>query len=116
MMDAKEMFPTGFHPFFKHKNATFIGDAEHLTRTERPPKYYLIDFGLSCQFDPSNGPPLEWPIKGGDKTVPEFKTLAQYDPFPTDVYYLGNMIREQFLQVNRQHFQPSAPVLIHSLC
>jgi hypothetical protein len=82
-------------------NTSFTGPAKYLTRTERPPKYYLIDFGISSQFDPSDGPPLERPVVGGDKTVPEFKkSISTYNPFPTDVYYLGNMIREQFLQVN----------------
>jgi hypothetical protein len=114
MMDAKEMFPEGFHPFFKDRNTSFTGPAKRLTRTARPPKYYLIDFGISCQFNPSDGPPLEWPVVGGDKTVPEFKTTAQYDPFPTDVYYLGNMIREQFLQVSRQYSESSPPILILS--
>jgi len=43
---------------------------------------------------------LEYPIMGGDKSVPEFRTGGgeACNPFPTDVYYLGNMIREHFLQ------------------
>jgi hypothetical protein len=109
------MFPEGFHPFFKDRNTSFTGSAKHLTRTERPPKYYLIDFGISSQFDPSDGPPLERPVVGGDKTVPEFKTSIDiYDPFPTDVYYLGNMIREQFLQVKGDILNsPSILISLH---
>jgi len=34
------------------------------------------------------------------KSVPEFQTSTEpRDPFPTDIYYAGNMIREHFLDV-----------------
>ncbi|TFY60098.1 hypothetical protein EVJ58_g5363 [Rhodofomes roseus] len=44
----------------------------HYTRTEKPPKYYYIDFGLSRRYNPDDGPPRALPIFGGDKSVPEF--------------------------------------------
>ncbi len=60
--------------------------------------------GLSRQYDPANGPPLEKPLRGGDKSAPEHKDLqTACDPFPTDVYYLGNLVREQFIQVCTPH-------------
>ncbi len=56
--------------------------------------------GLSRHHDPANGPPLEKPLRGGDKSAPEHKDLqTPCDPFLTDVYYLGNLVREQFIQV-----------------
>jgi hypothetical protein len=76
------------------------GFVRYTTRTERPPKYYFIDFGISRRYDPKDGPPLEDPIWGGEKSVPEF--LSSNDacnPFPTDVYYLGILIRKEFQQV-----------------
>ena len=77
------------------------GFIRYTTRTERPPKYYFIDFGISRRYDPKDGPPLEDPIWGGDKTVPEFQLSDDAcNPFPTDVYYLGNLIRTEFQEVS----------------
>ena len=100
MFDPKDMFPNGYHPQRIEKTRDFKGKARHYTRTQRPPKYYLIDFGISRKYDPADGPPLEDPIYGGDKSVPEFKGRADpCDPFPTDIYYAGNFIRRDFLDV-----------------
>ncbi|OJA14390.1 hypothetical protein AZE42_11187 [Rhizopogon vesiculosus] len=99
MMDAKDLYVEPYHPVEPHMKRDFRGYASHYTRTQRPPKYYFIDFGLSCQYDTSEENPLEYPVLGGDKTVPEFQNNIniRLNPFPTDVYYLGNVIREQFL-------------------
>ncbi|KAL4244501.1 Protein kinase-like domain superfamily protein [Abortiporus biennis] len=103
MMDPKPLYPNMFHPVRKDMDRSFKGKAKHYTRIARPTKYYLIDFGLSRQYDPSITEPLELPILGGDKTVPEF--IADYDqpynPFHTDIYYVGNMIRETYLNKTR---------------
>jgi len=102
MMDPKPTYPDSFHPRLPHLNRNFKGHAKHFTRTARPTKYYFIDFGLSQKYNPEDGPPLEEPVLGGDRTVPEFKNWTRpLDPFPTDIYYLGNMIREDFLQKTR---------------
>ncbi|KAH9834890.1 uncharacterized protein C8Q71DRAFT_797679 [Rhodofomes roseus] len=77
----------------------FSGWARHCSRTERPPRYFYIDFGLSRKCDPADGPPLELPVFGGDRTVPEFQEDGYdvpADPFRTDIYYLGNLIRTTF--------------------
>jgi hypothetical protein len=102
MMDASEMYPNSFHPVVQDRNRDYHGTAKHYPRTRRPPKYYFIDFGLSRRYDPANGPPLEAPLIGGDKSVPEFqgnKALEHSDPFPTDVYYIGNLVKRDFLDV-----------------
>jgi hypothetical protein len=100
MLDASQLYPAGFHPREMDKNPNFKGLARHHTRTQRPPIYYFVDFGISRRYNPADGPPLEGPILGGDKTVPEFqKSTEDCDPFPTDVYYLGNMIKADFLEV-----------------
>lgn len=103
MMDGA-MYPHGWHTANDElkRDWTSYSRGEVYTRTERPPKYYLIDFGISRRYDPAEGSPLEDPINGGDKTAPEFqgrKAIIPCDPFPTDVYYIGNLIRTQFLQV-----------------
>jgi hypothetical protein len=103
MMDPSSLFPESFHPVEKHMRRDFTGKAKHYTRTQRPTRYYLIDFGISRRYAAEDMPALEVPIWGGDKTVPEFqKSNNACDPFPTDVYYLGNTIRNEFLLV-RNH-------------
>ncbi|TBU31671.1 kinase-like domain-containing protein [Dichomitus squalens] len=99
MMDPRPMFPRMFHFADSSQNREMTGSAKHYTRTWRPVKYFFIDFGLSRKHDPAAGPPRYPPIWGADRTVPEFRrSLKPCDPFPTDVYYMGNVIRQSFLQ------------------
>ncbi|KAF8521585.1 kinase-like domain-containing protein [Hysterangium stoloniferum] len=100
MMDARELYPEGFHPLRPHLNPSHTQTAKHYTRTERPPKYYLTDFGLSHVYDPKDGPRMAVPIHGGDNSVPEYQGEGYFeesDPFPVDIYTLGNMIKTKFL-------------------
>ena len=108
MMDGS-MYPNGWHPRDEEMDRFDPSiPAKHYTRSERPPKYYLIDFGLSRRYDPNSGPPLEPIIHGGDKSVPEFQNSnAPCNPFPTDIYYLGNLFRQEVLQVGYIIFTPS---------
>jgi hypothetical protein len=102
MMDASDMYPDGFHPVAQDKTRDFNGTAKYHTRTQKPPKYYFVDFGISRRYDPAKDSPLEDPIIGGDKSVPEFqgdRAFERSDPFLTDVYYIGNMVRRDFLLV-----------------
>lgn len=100
MMDAKDLYAEPYHPVNPRMKRDFSGRVGHYTRTQRPPKYYYIDFGLSRQYDASEENPLEYPVFGGDKSAPEFQNNVDVplNPFPTDVYYLGNVVREQFLK------------------
>ncbi|KZT10865.1 uncharacterized protein LAESUDRAFT_721252 [Laetiporus sulphureus 93-53] len=99
MMDPHPLFPDMYHPRVIDWSRDLDHPARHYSRTARPTRYYFIDFGLSRKYRPDDGPPREPPIHGGDKSVPEFKESNEpCDPFPTDVYYIGNMIREDFLQ------------------
>ncbi|KAH9959175.1 kinase-like domain-containing protein, partial [Russula dissimulans] len=99
MLDPSHMYPESFHLAVIEKSKDFRRKAKWYSRTRRPTRYLLIDFGLSRRYDPANGPPLEKPVHGGDKTVPEHRDLnTPCNPFPTDVYYLGNMIREDYMQ------------------
>ena len=106
MMDPTNIFPNMYHPKSDRRNLNFRGKAKYYTRTARPTKYFFIDFGLSRKYEPGNSEPREDPIQGGDKTVPEFQGEGIYqpsNPFPTDIYYLGNLIREDFLHVRGQY-------------
>ncbi|KAF9480289.1 hypothetical protein BDN70DRAFT_622115 [Pholiota conissans] len=103
MMDGSEMYPKGFHPREPDYNPTFTGSAQQkYTRTQRPPKYYWIDFGLSARLDPADEHPLLPILRGNDKSVPEHQDpdyQTQFaDPYATDIYHLGNLIREYFTE------------------
>ncbi|KAJ7490146.1 hypothetical protein B0H11DRAFT_1803966 [Mycena galericulata] len=100
MMDGQNLYPNGFHPRLQFRNPNFVGKAKHFTRTQAPPKYYLIDFGISLRFPPDVTRPMALPIEGGDRSVPEFEGDGVFEPtdaFATDIYYLGNLIRNEFL-------------------
>ena len=100
VLDPSELYPDSFHPMKPMFKRDYSGFARHFTRTQRPPKYYFIDFGLSRKYDPSETDPKEIPIRGGDKEVPEFQNSSEpCNPFPTDIFYIGNMIKKDFIQV-----------------
>ena len=100
MLDPSGMYPESFHPIAINRSKDFRKTAKAYSRTRCPPRYLLIDFGLSRQYDPANGPPLDEPLRGGDKSAPEHQDrVTPCNPFPTDVYYMGNLVRLQFVQV-----------------
>ncbi|KAJ7684164.1 kinase-like domain-containing protein [Mycena polygramma] len=89
MMDGQHLYPEGFHPQYQFLNSDLSARArQRFTRTERPPKYYLIDFGISVQFKPGHHAPFARPIIGADSS----------DVFRTDIYYLGNLMFREFLE------------------
>ena len=122
MMDATPLYPIPYHPMRRSRlrdfsdDGWFAGDPKHYTRTERPVRYYIIDFGISRRYNPNDGPPLEVPILGGDKSVPEFVSLEPCNPFPTDIYYLGNMIKKTLLQVRSRSLVSRGQFLKSFLC
>ncbi|KAG1792652.1 uncharacterized protein HD556DRAFT_1379030 [Suillus plorans] len=93
------MFIDAWHPSEQYMSEDLKRPARYRTRMQSPPKYYYIDFGISRKYEASNTNPLEDPIFGGDKEVPEFKedNFKPRNPFPTDVWYLGHAIQETFL-------------------
>jgi hypothetical protein len=68
---------------------------EQLSNTEQPLRYYLINFSLSRRYrsrDVSDGS-----LCGGDKSAPEHRHGGRCNPFRTDIYYLGNLTRDNFM-------------------
>lgn len=107
MLDPSHLYPQLFNPLETDMNKDCSGPAKHFTRTQKPPRYYFIDFGISRRYDPSVANPREVPIWGGDKEVPEFQNSDEpCDPFATDIFYIGNAINMDFLLVSRQLCQP----------
>ncbi|KAF5336853.1 hypothetical protein D9611_003035 [Ephemerocybe angulata] len=102
LMDAHGMFPDDFHPCYPIMKADWSGRAKPgKTRTEKPPKYYLIDYGQSERFYEDETPVTEH--IGTDDTVPEYEDESQVtNPFFVDVYCAGNMIKYEFLDGDPQ--------------
>ncbi|KAI0745242.1 kinase-like domain-containing protein [Earliella scabrosa] len=100
MMDARPILPDLYHPQSPRMSRDFKRFVKPRSRTAHPVHYYLIDFGLSRRYNPEETNPLEVPIVGADKTVPEFQEdpVTPRNPFPTDVYYMGNFVRQYFLE------------------
>ncbi|KAF5320432.1 hypothetical protein D9611_010813 [Ephemerocybe angulata] len=102
MMDTM-LFTTPFHPFFVSYRLDYKGSVKaKYTRTQRRPKYYIIDFGLSVRYEPHEMPPMRvMGAYGSDRTVPEYTSRYEpHNPFPIDIYCLGNMIRREILTAN----------------
>ncbi|KAG6818246.1 hypothetical protein H0H93_006568 [Arthromyces matolae] len=97
------------HPFRSGKRRDFKGYTRvAFSRTARPVKYYLIDFGLSKVYQ-NNETRLMTPPWGGDKSVPEhlIPNAPPCNPFLVDVYCIGNVIKQRFLDGNaRLNFHP----------
>jgi len=113
MMDGV-MYPDDWHPYLNDFRRDDISKIiKPYTRTQRVPRYYFIDFGISRLYKPEDGPhPLEPPIRGGDKTVPEFQdSMAPCDPFPTDIYYVGNLLRE-YIHKEYRNFAFLRPLVV----
>ncbi|KAJ7841793.1 hypothetical protein B0H14DRAFT_2359962, partial [Mycena olivaceomarginata] len=100
VLDPSELYPYGTHPVNCWANPAHDGLAFHTTRTACWPRYYIIDFGLSRRYDPESGSPLEEIIfaADSDNSPPDHGKRAEwYNPFPTDIYFLGNLLRKEFI-------------------
>ncbi len=79
MTDPCKMYPNGFH------------------RTPKACRYNFIDFGLSRQY--SSRDVLDEVRPGGDESAPEHQSVGTCNPFRTDIYYIGNLVRNEFVEV-----------------
>lgn len=102
MMDGHPLYPKGFHPSWKDrlpdnvsKHAPYI-----LQREAGSVRYYIVDFGESSYFPDPNVRRRVRGSRAADGEVPELDNLRMYDPFPVDVFTLGNVYKRNFLQVS----------------
>ena len=101
MLDPSNMYPESFHPIKMEQSRDLDHKAKVYSRTRRPTRYLLVGFGHSRQYeyDPANGPPLDEPLRGKDKSAPESKDGTKLcNPFATDVYYLGDFVRTHYIK------------------
>ena len=101
MMDAKLLYPKGFHP----QRTSLTPDAQRIVYPRHRfqasfPKYYFIDFGISAWFKEGHvGPRLVLGLDGQDKSVPELSLEEGYDPFKVDIFTLGNVYKNDLVSV-----------------
>ncbi|RPD57823.1 kinase-like protein [Lentinus tigrinus ALCF2SS1-7] len=100
MMDARPLYPQGHHPVKRNHTPDGMYRISPLSRTDRPVRYYYIDFDLSVRF-PVGGSTYVVGDVGRDTDVPELSEDIPYDAFKVDVFALGNLFyKEFFLQFN----------------
>lgn len=101
MMDGSELYPEGFHPVVPSLKLNYRDLAPELRRRDvSNVKYLFTDYGVSSRFDDPSAPRLVLGTECQDRTVPELSRTIPYDPFPVDVYTLGNVYREALLEVS----------------
>ncbi|KAF9077729.1 kinase-like domain-containing protein [Rhodocollybia butyracea] len=106
VMDARKMYPDGHHPSRPSRTYDYKKRARHFSRTLAPPRYYLIDFGFSRKYESSQERTPAYAIRSGGTEPPEYKAEVPCDPFATDVFLVGNMIRRHFLDGDPQSEHP----------
>jgi hypothetical protein len=97
MVDPTGISPNGFHLVKIKRQRKFKGKAVTHSRITRPPRYILVDLGLSREYN-SRGV-IDNPLRTSDKSAPECQLEEFSNPFQTDIYYLGLFIRENFILV-----------------
>ncbi len=112
MLEPSGMYPTGFHPVKLNLNKDFKGKATAYTRTQRPPHYLFIDLGLSRRYPTRDI--TDEPLHGGDRSAPELKSQKWSNPFHTDVYYIGNLVRDEFMKVRSRISRPVVSISFRS--
>ncbi|KAI0356686.1 hypothetical protein OH77DRAFT_225771 [Trametes cingulata] len=98
MMDATALYPRGYHPIHTHSLPDASQYAPVLSRSGVRITYYLLDFGISTRFTPEDSSRTVLGVDGLEETVPELSNEVPYDPFRTDVYIVGALLRQALLE------------------
>lgn len=94
LMDAKALYPKGFHPMSHNRLPDAQDSAPILPRSTAYITYYYVDFGIST-FIPHDSPTrMVTGVFGRDQEVPELSGEIPYDPFKVDVFILANVFTE----------------------
>ena len=101
MYDAEKLYPEGYHPWLPDFTMDVSRLAPFISRTAAGGvKYYIVDFGISSYFEGEE----ERLVTGKsfqDDSVPELSIEQAYDPFPVDIYTLGNVFVEDIISVKQ---------------
>ena len=96
MMEYEKMFPKGHHPNMDLLKPDLSGRAKYYTRTQRPSKYFIIDFGMSRRYESDNDSPQELTVTD--------KGVFSQNPFQVDIHLAGELVRQTFLDVSQASF------------
>ncbi|KAG8785310.1 hypothetical protein FRC12_017748 [Ceratobasidium sp. 428] len=108
MMDASPLYDEPFHPFYQHRSL----DGKRLIlpkylRSQRPVRYYYIDFGYAKWFrDPNTPRSLVGTL--AREPAPEQMDGAAYDPFIADIFQLGAVLRRDVIPSRINPISPSS--------
>ena len=100
MFGASSMHPNGLYPIEINRNKSSEGTAVAYTRTQHHPAsvYYLICSGLSRQY--TSRDVTDEPLPGVDTSASEYRLQGLCNPFQTDIYCIGNLVRQEFMEVS----------------
>jgi hypothetical protein len=101
-MDSHPLYDEPFHPFQQHRSPDGKRPVrpKHL-RSQRPVRYYYIDFGYSKWFRDPTAPRMVQGAHARERT-PEQIAGDPYDPFKGDIFQLGAIIRRDLIPVRSQ--------------
>ncbi|CDO77759.1 hypothetical protein BN946_scf184993.g22 [Trametes cinnabarina] len=95
LMDAKALYPGGYHPIRLDYTPDTLYPVSALPRAGRDVRYFFIDFGLSVRFSPGASTYVVGDV-GRDAEVPELSEKIPYDAFKVDIFSLGNVYFKLF--------------------
>ncbi|OCB91923.1 hypothetical protein A7U60_g791 [Sanghuangporus baumii] len=95
MFDGAGMYPNGFHASVWNLDERGVPTSPRRRSDVASVKYYFTDFGLSSHFADGEARVVTG-VDGLDREVPELLPLNRYDPFPVDVFILGNVLKRNF--------------------
>ena len=108
MMDGEQLFPKGHHPVYPRFDIAIRRFSKPIRRRDvansEPVKYRFIDFESMINFKDSEKAPR---VLGGsfafgqDDDLPELRygVGQMYDPFPVDIFMLGNVYKKRLVDV-----------------
>ncbi|KDQ64115.1 hypothetical protein JAAARDRAFT_27739 [Jaapia argillacea MUCL 33604] len=98
MMDARTLYPKGWHPVRYTHAPNGFHDLPPASRLDAGVRYLFIDWGLSTRFFPGERP-LVTGVKGRDQDVPELSSTTPYDAFKVDIFILGHVYQTDLYNV-----------------
>ena len=100
LMDATQLFPSGYPPLAQTSRPDRSYEAPSVSRLQAGKiDYYFVDFGISVQIPFGADPKQTVGRIGLDRDTPELSATVPYDPFKVDVFLIGNFLRRQLLTV-----------------
>jgi len=94
MVCESRMYPNGSRPTQIKRNNGCLNDTTNL---KRPPFYHFVGFALSRHY--TSRDVIDEPLSGGYKSAPEHRSRSQCNPFSADIYDIGNLVRQEFMEV-----------------